>query len=51
LLDTLLDRFAGLELRPGAPGDVEHTVMMRGRRRLPLRLISPVPGTEKEGQA
>jgi cytochrome P450 len=39
-LDTLLDRFAGIELLPSSPGDVEHTVMMRGRRRLPLRLLA-----------
>jgi cytochrome P450 len=39
-LGALLDRFAGIELLPSAPGDVEHTVMMRGRRRLPLRLIT-----------
>jgi cytochrome P450 len=50
-LGALLDRFAGIDLLPSTPGDVEHTVMMRGRRRLPLRLISPVPSTEKEGQA
>jgi cytochrome P450 len=39
-LGALLDRFGGIELLPSAPGDVEHTVMMRGRRRLPLRLIA-----------
>jgi hypothetical protein len=39
-LDELLDRYSGIDLLPGAPDDVEHTVMMRGRRRLPLRLLS-----------
>jgi cytochrome P450 len=42
-LETLLDRFAGVELLPSTPGDVEHTVMMRGRRRLPLRLLAKRP--------
>jgi cytochrome P450 len=39
-IGALLDRFDGIELLPSTPGDVEHTVMMRGRRRLPLRLMT-----------
>jgi hypothetical protein len=33
-------RFAGVEALAGEPTDVDHTVMMRGRRRLPLRLLA-----------
>jgi cytochrome P450 len=39
-LDMLFDRFAGVEALAGEPTDVDHTVMMRGRRRLPLRLLA-----------